>query len=240
MNVHAEPKLHFGRKSLFGFFIYWWKLGDKFSREFGIRIHQTRLVALASVQSRTENWQKCSSFLPENWSQERRSGKLPNLAHLFINTLFPKRDCARDFWNSVYFRFFFAASSPKTLKFANMECIEPCLENETKFQKPLAPFCRSRFLLHVSKNKNLSMMFSRSIPLRTCTPSFERFSRFFLNFSQLHFIFSYLMRFTMIQCGTLCTQRKVTKFPCFWCLVFGAQFQDFLEFFLPIFFLLCS
>ena len=44
---------------------------------------------------------------------------------------------------------------------------------------------------------------------------------------------------TMIQCSTLCTQRKVTKFPCFWCLVFGAQFQHFLEFFLPIF-LLCS
>ena len=40
---------------------------------------------------------------------------------------------------------------------------------------------------------------------------------------------------TVIQCSTLCTQRKVTKFPCFWCLVFGAQFQHFLEFFLPIF-----
>ena len=44
---------------------------------------------------------------------------------------------------------------------------------------------------------------------------------------------------TMIQCSTLCTQRKVTKFPCFWCLVFGAQVQHYLEFFLPIF-LLCS
>ena len=41
---------------------------------------------------------------------------------------------------------------------------------------------------------------------------------------------------TMIQCSTLCTQRKVTKFPCFWCLVFGAQFQHFLECFLAIFF----
>ena len=40
---------------------------------------------------------------------------------------------------------------------------------------------------------------------------------------------------TMIQCSTLCTQRKVTKFPCFWCLVFGAQFQHFLEFFCPVF-----
>ena len=40
---------------------------------------------------------------------------------------------------------------------------------------------------------------------------------------------------TMIQCSTLCTQRKGTKFPCFWGLVFGAQFQHFLEFFLPIF-----
>ena len=39
----------------------------------------------------------------------------------------------------------------------------------------------------------------------------------------------------MIQCSTLCTQRKVTKFPCFWCLVFGAQFQHFLEFFCPFF-----
>ena len=41
---------------------------------------------------------------------------------------------------------------------------------------------------------------------------------------------------TMIQCSTLCTKRKVMKFPCFWCLVFGAQFQHFLEFFLPSFF----
>ena len=41
---------------------------------------------------------------------------------------------------------------------------------------------------------------------------------------------------TVIQCSTLCTQRKVMKFPCFWCLVFGAQFQQFLELFLPIFF----
>ena len=44
---------------------------------------------------------------------------------------------------------------------------------------------------------------------------------------------------TMIQCSTLCTQRKVAKFPYFWCLVFGAQFQHFLEFFCPVF-LLCS
>ena len=36
-----------------------------------------------------------------------------------------------------------------------------------------------------------------------------------------------------------CTRRKMTKIPCFWCLVIGAQFQHFLEFFLPIF-LLCS
>ena len=40
----------------------------------------------------------------------------------------------------------------------------------------------------------------------------------------------------MIQCSTLCTQRKVTKFPCFWCLVFGAQFQYFLDFFFAQFF----
>ena len=40
---------------------------------------------------------------------------------------------------------------------------------------------------------------------------------------------------TMIQCSTLCTQRKVTIFPCFWCLVFGAQFQHFLDFFCPFF-----
>ena len=35
--------------------------------------------------------------------------------------------------------------------------------------------------------------------------------------------------FTMIHSGTLCIQRKVTKFPRFWCLVFRAQFQDFLS-----------
>ena len=39
----------------------------------------------------------------------------------------------------------------------------------------------------------------------------------------------------MIQCSALCTQRKVTKFSCFWCLVFGAQFQHFLDFFCPFF-----
>ena len=30
-------------------------------------------------------------------------------------------------------------------------------------------------------------------------------------------------------------KRKMTKFPFFWCLVFGAQFQHFLEFFCPFF-----
>ena len=35
--------------------------------------------------------------------------------------------------------------------------------------------------------------------------------------------------FTVIHPGTLCIQRKVTKFPCFWCLVFRAQFQLFLS-----------
>ena len=34
---------------------------------------------------------------------------------------------------------------------------------------------------------------------------------------------------TMIHSGTLCIQRKVTKFPCFGVLVFRAQFQDFLS-----------
>ena len=33
----------------------------------------------------------------------------------------------------------------------------------------------------------------------------------------------------MIHSGTLCIQRKVTKFPCFGCLVFRAQFQHFLS-----------
>ena len=36
------------------------------------------------------------------------------------------------------------------------------------------------------------------------------------------------MQNTMIHSGTLCIQRKVTKFPCFGGLVFRAQFQHFL------------
>ena len=49
------------------------------------------------------------------------------------------------------------------------------------------------------------------------------------------FLISLIRLSTVIQCSTLCTQRKVTKFPCSWCLVFGAQFQHFLEFFCPFF-----
>ena len=41
---------------------------------------------------------------------------------------------------------------------------------------------------------------------------------------------------TMIHSGTLCIQRKVTKFPCFGVLVFRAQFQDFLSAFWRSFF----
>ena len=41
---------------------------------------------------------------------------------------------------------------------------------------------------------------------------------------------------TMIHSGTLCIQRKVTKFPCFGGLVFRAQFQDFLSAFWRSFF----
>ena len=42
--------------------------------------------------------------------------------------------------------------------------------------------------------------------------------------------------FTMIHSGTLCIQRKVTKFPCFGGLVFRAQFQSFLSAFWRSFF----
>ena len=41
---------------------------------------------------------------------------------------------------------------------------------------------------------------------------------------------------TMIHSGTLCIQRKVTKFPCYGGLVFRAQFQDFLSAFWRSFF----
>ena len=41
---------------------------------------------------------------------------------------------------------------------------------------------------------------------------------------------------TMIHSGTLCIQRKVTKFPCFGGVVFRAQFQHFLSAFLRSFF----
>ena len=41
---------------------------------------------------------------------------------------------------------------------------------------------------------------------------------------------------TLFHSGTLCIQRKVKKFPCFWCLVFGAQFQHFLSAFWRSFF----
>ena len=41
---------------------------------------------------------------------------------------------------------------------------------------------------------------------------------------------------TMIRSGTLCIQRKVTKFPCFGGLVFRAQFQHFLSAFWHSFF----
>ena len=41
---------------------------------------------------------------------------------------------------------------------------------------------------------------------------------------------------TMIHSGTLCIQRKVTKFPCFGGLVFRAQFQHFLSAFWRSFF----
>ena len=41
---------------------------------------------------------------------------------------------------------------------------------------------------------------------------------------------------TMIHSGTLCIQRKVTKFPCFGGLVFRAQFQDFFSAFWRSFF----
>ena len=43
-------------------------------------------------------------------------------------------------------------------------------------------------------------------------------------------------RRTMIHCGTLCIQRKVTKFPCFGGLVFRTQFQHFLSAFWRSFF----
>ena len=41
---------------------------------------------------------------------------------------------------------------------------------------------------------------------------------------------------TVIHSSTLGIQRKVTKLPRFWCLVFRTQFQNFLVFFLSIFF----
>ena len=40
----------------------------------------------------------------------------------------------------------------------------------------------------------------------------------------------------MIHSDTLCIQRKVTKFPCFWCFDFRAQFQHFLSAFRCSFF----
>ena len=49
------------------------------------------------------------------------------------------------------------------------------------------------------------------------------------------FLISLIRLSTVIQCSTLCTQRKVTKFPCFCCLVFGAQFQHFWNFFAHFF-----
>ena len=45
-----------------------------------------------------------------------------------------------------------------------------------------------------------------------------------------------LLLITMIHSGTLCIQRKVTKFPCFGGLVFRAQFQEFLSAFWRSFF----
>ena len=45
-----------------------------------------------------------------------------------------------------------------------------------------------------------------------------------------------MARHTMIHSGTLFAQRKVTKFSCFWCLVFRAQFQHFLSAFWCSFF----
>ena len=42
--------------------------------------------------------------------------------------------------------------------------------------------------------------------------------------------------YTVIHSSTLGIQRKVTKLPCFWCLVFRTQFQHFLGGFLAIFF----
>ena len=44
---------------------------------------------------------------------------------------------------------------------------------------------------------------------------------------------------TMIHSGTLCIQRKVTKFPCLGGLVFRAQFQHFLSAFWRSFLLCC-
>ena len=45
-----------------------------------------------------------------------------------------------------------------------------------------------------------------------------------------------IISYTMIHSGTLCIQRKVTKFPCFGGLVFRAQFQHFLSAFWRSFF----
>ena len=48
---------------------------------------------------------------------------------------------------------FYCLFSIKTLNFANMKCLEPYHENETKTQKSPAPFCRPRHSLHVSTIK---------------------------------------------------------------------------------------
>ena len=40
---------------------------------------------------------------------------------------------------------------------------------------------------------------------------------------------------TVIQCSTLCTQRKVTKFPCFGALSLGLRFNIFWNFFAHFF-----
>ena len=61
---------------------------------------------------------------------------------------------AGDFWNSVSFPFLLLltiSKKKKTLNFANMICLKPYIENETKTQKSLALFCRPRLPLHVSK-----------------------------------------------------------------------------------------
>ena len=47
---------------------------------------------------------------------------------------------------------------------------------------------------------------------------------------------TFRQKLTMIHSGTLCIQRKATKFPCFGGLVFRAQFQHFLSAFWRSFF----